>query len=103
MPIMSIFFMHDTPLASPLPLWERSDRIADAIRVRGYGLSIDLNPSPRPSPTRGEGRTSIAVADQCNLIVLHLACPTVTKSGNLSFPSATAFGQTTICLPFCHW
>src|SRR5664279_317622 len=39
----------------PLPLWERSDRIADAIRVRGHGLSIDLNPSPQPSPTRGEG------------------------------------------------
>src|ERR1700692_221871 len=39
----------------PLPLWERSDRIADAIRVRGYGLSMDLNPSPQPSPTRGEG------------------------------------------------
>src|ERR1700733_3191374 len=29
----------------PLPLWERSDRIADAIRVRGYTLSMDLNPS----------------------------------------------------------
>src|SRR5713101_5154947 len=27
----------------------------DAIRVRGYALSIDLNPSPQPSPTRGEG------------------------------------------------
>ena len=40
---------------SPLPLWERSGRIADAIRVRGYGPSIDRNPSPQPSPTRGEG------------------------------------------------
>src|ERR1700724_1635274 len=39
----------------PLPLWERSDRIAYAIRVRGYALSMDLNPSPQPSPTRGEG------------------------------------------------
>src|ERR1700704_5734918 len=39
----------------PLPLWERSDRIGDAIRVRGYGLSIDRDPSRQPSPTRGEG------------------------------------------------
>src|ERR1700721_3565801 len=39
----------------PLPLWERSDRIADAIRVRGYALSMDLNPSPQPPPTKGEG------------------------------------------------
>src|ERR1700693_2202311 len=28
---------------------------SDAIRVRGYFLSIDLNPSPQPSPARGEG------------------------------------------------
>src|ERR1700730_13829856 len=28
---------------------------SDAIRVRGYALTIDLNPSPPPSPTRGEG------------------------------------------------
>jgi hypothetical protein len=50
----------------PLPLWERSDRIGDAIRVRGYGLSIDLNPSPQPSPTRGEGahRRCCDTADQ---------------------------------------
>jgi zinc/manganese transport system substrate-binding protein len=27
----------------------------DAIRVRGYALTIDLNPSPQPSPTGGEG------------------------------------------------
>src|SRR5882672_8738933 len=27
----------------------------DAIRVRGYGLTIDRAPSPQPSPTRGEG------------------------------------------------
>jgi hypothetical protein len=27
----------------------------DAIRVRGYGLSIRFDPSPQPSPTRGEG------------------------------------------------
>src|SRR5258708_10793243 len=40
---------------SPLPLWERSDRIGDAIRVRGLGLSIDRDPSPQPSPTGGEG------------------------------------------------
>src|SRR5580700_3458502 len=40
---------------SPLPLWERSDCIGDAIRVRGYALTIDLNPSPQPSPTGGEG------------------------------------------------
>src|SRR5882724_5825817 len=57
----------------PLPLWERYRppsaavlrenaeaklrlrRIRDAIRVRGYALSIDRNPSPQPSPTRGEG------------------------------------------------
>jgi len=28
---------------------------SDAIRVRGYALSIGLPPSPQPSPTRGEG------------------------------------------------
>ena len=39
----------------PLPLWERSDRIGDAIRVRGFALTIDRDPSPQPSPTRGEG------------------------------------------------
>src|SRR5579863_5289294 len=33
---------------SPLPLWERSYRIEDAIRVRGHALSRDLNPSPQP-------------------------------------------------------
>src|SRR6478752_2358160 len=27
----------------------------DAIRVRGYALTIDRDPSPQPSPTRGEG------------------------------------------------
>jgi hypothetical protein len=36
-------------------LWERSERIADAFRVRGSGLSIDRDPSPQLSPTRGEG------------------------------------------------
>src|SRR5665647_2353402 len=28
---------------------------SDAIRVRGYALTIDLNPSPQPSPPVGEG------------------------------------------------
>src|ERR1700730_18012107 len=41
--------------SAPLPLWERSDRIGDAIRVRGYSLTIGRDPSPQPSPTRGEG------------------------------------------------
>ena len=27
--------------------WERSDRITDAIRVRGYGLSMELRPLTR--------------------------------------------------------
>src|SRR6267142_763444 len=36
--------------SSPLPLWERSDRIEDAIRVRGYALSIERNPSPHRTP-----------------------------------------------------
>ena len=60
--------------ASPLPFWEgvgrlrrpflekdaeaklRLRRIADAIRVRGYGLTIDLNPSPTLSH-KGRGST----------------------------------------------
>src|SRR5260370_8065503 len=55
----------------PLPLWERSDRIGDAIRVRGYGLSIDLNPSPQPSPTRGEGAHH-RCRDSCANASIHL-------------------------------
>src|SRR3984957_9220849 len=51
----------------PLPLWERSYRIADAIRVRGYALSMDRNPSPQPSPTRGEGG-ALPLPLQINLI-----------------------------------
>src|ERR1700722_11607712 len=47
---------------SPLPLWERSDCIADAIRVRGYGLSIDCTPLPNPPPQGGRERTSIAIS-----------------------------------------
>jgi hypothetical protein len=43
-------------LGPPLPSWERSDRIGDAIRVRGCDLSRDLNPSPQPPPTsKGRG------------------------------------------------
>ena len=41
-------------------LWERSDRIVDAIR--DYDLSRDLDPSPQPSPTRGEGAHHRSVA-----------------------------------------
>jgi hypothetical protein len=36
-------------------------RIASAIRVRGYGLTIDRNPSPQPSPY-GRGSAIPAVA-----------------------------------------
>ena len=30
-------------------------RTADAIRVRGYALSMEINRSPQPSPAGGEG------------------------------------------------
>ncbi|MEI9922864.1 MAG: MFS transporter [Bradyrhizobium sp.] len=50
-------------LPSPLPLWERSDCIADAIRVRGYGLSIDCTPLPNPPPQGGRELTSVAATD----------------------------------------
>src|SRR3954451_25255686 len=40
---------------SPLPLWESSDCIGDAIWVRGLSPRKDRYPSPQPSPTRGEG------------------------------------------------
>src|ERR1700721_4809699 len=42
-------------------------RIADAIRARGYALSMDRNPSPQPSPTRGEGG-ALPLPLQINLI-----------------------------------
>src|SRR6516225_7308553 len=56
----------------PLPLWERSDRIEDVIRVRGclhgqdlFVLRLPIEPlirrglsSAPPSPTRGEGSLS---------------------------------------------
>jgi len=32
-----------------------------------------------------------------------LYCDSFTKSGNFSFPSAIAFGQTVTCFSFCHW
>ena len=55
-------------LASPRPACgERSDRIADAIRVRGYrsrhAPSRGESPSPRPSPReeRGEGEHAYSV------------------------------------------
>src|SRR5256886_17565457 len=58
---------------SPLPVWERhrppsaavlkrtpkrsfgSVASSDAIRVRGFALTIDRDPSPQPSPTRRAG------------------------------------------------
>src|ERR1700709_2542410 len=51
---MSIFFMHDTPLASPLPLWERSDRIARCDPGEGF-LSID-RPEPLTPTLSHKGR-----------------------------------------------
>jgi hypothetical protein len=39
-------FPQRAPFTSPIG----RGRIASAIRVRGYGLSIDRTPSPRPSP-----------------------------------------------------
>src|SRR5258706_13455442 len=38
--------------SSPLPLWERSDRIDRC--DPGEGLRTNDRPRPRPSPTRGE-------------------------------------------------
>src|ERR1700709_1687264 len=58
---MSIFFMHDTPLASPLPLWERSDCIARC--NPGEGLRTIDRPEPLTPTLSHKGRGSSVIAE----------------------------------------
>jgi hypothetical protein len=66
-------------------------------------------PSPRRSGCGRAGGTSPGMTEERALrhnftLGLWVAyCDSFTKSGNFSFPSAIAFGQTVTCFSFCHW